>query len=230
MSFTVAPSGAPVPASPAPTRFRTPSWLDLRLLLGIALVLGSVLLGARIVGSADQRAAVWRTTHALSAGTVLTEDDVEVARVQLGDTEGYVPAADSIVGQAATHDLGAGELVARSAIDAKPPGTTVTIPVPSLNTPAIERGARVAIWVSTEVCTAVVVLPDAAVQDVADDRGGFSAASQIGVVVRVEADLALRVIQALDLPDAVIRLGVLDGPGAVDGGPLPDLAVCAGGR
>lgn len=230
MSFTVAPSSATAPASPAPTRFRTPSWLDLRLLLGIALVLGSVVLGARIVASADERTAVWRTTHALAAGTVITEDDVEVSRVQLGDTEGYVPGADPIVGQIATHDLGAGELVAQSAIDATPPGTTMTIPVPSLNTPAIERGARVAIWVSTEVCTAVVVLPDAAVQAVADDRGGFSAASQIGVIVRVEADLAVRVIQALDLPDAVIRLGVLDGPASGPREPLPDLAVCAGRR
>lgn len=230
MSFTAAPSSAPVPASPAPTRFRTPSWLDLRLLLGIALVLGSVLLGARVVASSDERTAVWRTTHAMSAGTVLTDDDVEVARVQLGDTGGYLPAADPIVGQAATHDLGAGELVARSAVDSTPPGTTVTIPVPALNSPAIDRGARVAIWVSTQVCTAVVVLPDAAVQDVSDDRGGFSAASQIGVVVRVEAGLALRVIQALDLPDAVIRLGILDGPAVLERGPLPDLAVCAGRR
>lgn len=230
MSLTAAASSASAPASPAPTRFRAPRWLDLRLLLGIALVLGSVLLGARVVASADERTAVWRTTQALSAGTVITQDDVEVARVQLGDTAGYLSAADPIVGQAATRDLGSGELVARSAIDATPPGTTITIPVSSLNSPVVQRGARVAIWVSTPVCTAVVVLPEAAVQDIADNRGGFSASSQIGVVVRVEPDLAVRVIQALDLPDAVIRLGVLDGPARGARGTLPDLAVCAGRR
>ncbi|MCW2603735.1 MAG: hypothetical protein JWN61_1870 [Pseudonocardiales bacterium] len=230
MSMTSVPSGAPVPASPAPNRFRAPSWLDLRLVLGIALVLGSVVLGARVVSSADERTAVWRTTHALAAGTVLTEEDLEVARVQLGDTGGYVSAAEPIAGQAMTRDVGPGELVAKSSVDETLPGTTVTIPVGSLNAPAIERGARVAIWVSTEVCTAVIVLREAAVQAVADDRGGFSAASQIGVVVRVDADLALRVVQALDLPDAVIRLGVLDGPAGANAAPLPDLAVCAGER
>lgn len=229
MSLTAASPGMPAPVSPAPTRFRAPSWLDLRLLLGIALVLGSVVLGARVMASADERSAVWRTTHALAAGTVLTGDDLEIARVQLGDTDGYLPAAESAVGRVATHDIGPGELLAYSAVDDAPPGTTLTIPVASLNAPAIERGARVAIWVSTQVCTAAVVLPEAAVQAVADDRGGFSAASQIGVVVRVEADLALRVVRALDLPDAVIRIGVLDGA-AAPGGPLPDLALCDGGR
>lgn len=218
-----------LPASPAPARFAAPGWLDLRLVIGVLLVLGSVILGARVVSSADERAAVWRTTHALAAGTVLTPDDLEAARVQLGDTKGYVPASRLVTGTAVIRDIGAGELLAAGALADAPPSTTVTIPVAALNTPKLERGQRVAIWVSTDVCQGAVVLPEAAVQEVSDDRGGFSSALSIAVVVKVDADMAARIVRALDLPDAVIRIGVLEGaPAPV--GPLPDLAPCAAGR
>jgi hypothetical protein len=198
----------------------------LRLLVGIALVLGSVLLGARVLASADDRVTVWRAAQPLAAGTVIADGDLEPTGVRLDDADRYVPGSDPVVGQVVTRDIGAGELLARSAIDDVPPGTTLTIPVAALNAPAIRRGDRVAVWVSTGTCTAVPVLVDAAVQALADDRGGFSSASQIGVIVRVDPAAAQRVIRALDLPDAVIRVGVLEGPRGSTG-PLPDLAPCA---
>ncbi len=47
------------PAAPVARRVRPPRWLDLRLVLGVLLVLGSVLLGARVVGAADATVPVW---------------------------------------------------------------------------------------------------------------------------------------------------------------------------
>src|SRR3954452_22866223 len=47
------------PAGPTPRRVRPPRWLDLRLVLGVLLVLGSVLLGARVVTAADATVPVW---------------------------------------------------------------------------------------------------------------------------------------------------------------------------
>jgi hypothetical protein len=228
-SETVPSHGGQPPASPAPTRARPPGWLDLRLVMGVLLVLGSVVLGARVVSGADDRDPVWRTSHSIAAGTVLTAEDLEVSRVELGDARGYVSAAQDLVGRIAVRDLGAGELVTQLSVDDAAASTTVTIPVAAVNTPPLVRGQRIAVWVSTDACQGAVVLRDAAVQGIADDRGGFSAASQIAVVVRVEADLALRVVQALDLPNAVIRVGLIEGAAAPTG-ELPDLAPCTGGR
>ena len=45
------PGAAESVPGPVPRRVRPPRWLDLRLVLGVLLVLASVLLGARIVGA-----------------------------------------------------------------------------------------------------------------------------------------------------------------------------------
>ena len=46
-AMTAAPPSPPV--SPAPTRLRTPRWMDLRLATGVLLVLVAVLVGAKVV-------------------------------------------------------------------------------------------------------------------------------------------------------------------------------------
>src|SRR4051794_32919907 len=51
---------------PTPRRVRPPRWLDLRLVLGVLLVLASVLLGARVVGAADATVPVWAVTGDLA--------------------------------------------------------------------------------------------------------------------------------------------------------------------
>lgn len=43
-----------VPTSPAARRLASPRWLDGRLVLGVLLVLASVLVGARLLSSADR--------------------------------------------------------------------------------------------------------------------------------------------------------------------------------
>ena len=61
-----------------------PSWTDTRLLLGVLLVLGSVVLGARVVTSAQRTQPVWAASRDLPAGTVLRADDLKAADVRLG--------------------------------------------------------------------------------------------------------------------------------------------------
>ena len=54
------PPAAPPTSAPAATRTRTPGWRDPRLWVGVVVVAGSVLLGARVVGAADeQELAAW---------------------------------------------------------------------------------------------------------------------------------------------------------------------------
>src|SRR3954449_3519595 len=79
----LAPEPSAVPG-PVPRRVRPPRWLDLRLVLGVLLVLGSVLLGARVVGAADATVPVWAVTGDLAAGTHLVAADLRAVDVRLG--------------------------------------------------------------------------------------------------------------------------------------------------
>src|SRR3954469_9247467 len=77
------PGGGPVPRRVSP-----PRWLDLRLVLGVLLVLGSVLLGARVVSAADATVPVWALATDLAAGSELTAADLVAVDVRLDDAAG----------------------------------------------------------------------------------------------------------------------------------------------
>ena len=106
--------------------------------------------------------------------------------------------------------------------------TTLTIPVRPENAPEVKRGQRIAVWVSTQYCQAVLVIGDVVVQDVRQaGTGALSAASDESLVVRAPAALAQRVVTALGLEGATLRVGVLGGSassGANDD--LPALGTC----
>ncbi len=57
-----------VAAVPRATRSRRPGWRNPRLLLGIVLVAGSVVLGARLLAAADDTVAVWAVAADLPTG------------------------------------------------------------------------------------------------------------------------------------------------------------------
>ena len=77
--------------SPRASRLPVASWLDKRLVLGVALVLTSVLVGARALAAADTSQLVWSATHDLAAGTVLADDDLTLSRARLFDVEQPLP-------------------------------------------------------------------------------------------------------------------------------------------
>src|SRR5262249_53296982 len=90
---------APGPGSPRPRRIAAPSWLDIRLVLGIALVLGSVLVGASVVASARHTSAAIAAVRSLAAGTVLAADDVRIVQVRLPAGPMYADAVSDVVGK-----------------------------------------------------------------------------------------------------------------------------------
>src|ERR1700722_10272635 len=105
-------------ASPTPRRVKSPGWLDARLLVGVLLVLGSVLLGARLLAGADHSYRVLATTRDLAAGTVLTDDDVHPVAVRLPDHGRgvYLGAGTSVVGQQLSRGVARGELLPAGAL------------------------------------------------------------------------------------------------------------------
>lgn len=216
-------------ASPVPRRLNRPSWLDGRLLGGVALVLVAVLLGSMVVSSADHRQPVWSVSHDLAAGTVLTAADLRPVRVQLGSAESrYVASKVAVAGRTVRRSLQAGELLATSELTDPEPGVTVTIPIPFENAPGISRGERITLWLSTKTCRGVVLLSGVPVQS-ADKVSGSAFGSATGslLVVRVSAADAKRVVSSLDLDGAVLRAGVLS-PAEQPEPQTVELGSCAG--
>lgn len=221
----------PAPGSPRPRRIAPPSWFDLRLVLGVVLVLGSVLVGARLVSSAKHTYARVAVRHDLAAGTVLTAGDVELAQVQLPGRHGnrYVRRIADAVGQQLNRPVAGGELLPVAAIGRAAPRTTVTVPLSSGAAPDLRKGQRIELWVSTKTCSSVVVLPEVTVQAVHADSGGSFTSGSGGqdVVISVARDLADRVITALALDEATVRAGVLVGAAAGSTAELSDLTACS---
>jgi len=223
---------APAP-SPRPRRVSAPSWLDLRLALGVLLVLGSVLLGAKVVAGARHQYPRVAVRHDLAAGVVLAASDLRLVQVQLPDGGGhtYLTHVRDAVGHRLTRPVTSGELLPRAALDAVPAQTTVTVPLAAGSAPELRKGQRIEVWLSTPSCSSIVLLPDVPVDAYAATRGGAFGAGSDGqdVVISVPAGLAERVVGALALTDAHLRAGVLTGPPPAGTEPvLPDLGACAG--
>ena len=214
----------PVAASPPARRMRTPSWLDLRLIAGVLLVLVAVAVGAGVVSAADHRTAMWAVRHDLSAGTILSGDDIVPVRVSLGSAaSAYLPLAHAPVGRVVTVPLRAGQLLPRAALEQAADGIAVTVPVRPENMPRLARGDRVTLWLSSRTCKGRVLISGVPVQDVrmpgAGAFSGYSGAGSSVLVLRLAPDRAARVVSVLDLDSVVIRVGVLSaGEPALDDG------------
>jgi len=204
--------------SPPARRLRQPSWLDLRLVIGVLLVLISVVLGARIVALADSSTRVWAVSGDLAAGTTLTHDDVRVVRVRLfGDADRYLSSAATPVGRTISRSLGAGELLPRAALADQPAGRLVSVPVPVGHAPdGLHRGQQIDVYATTKVTGAGTpgrtdrILTGVPVQAVRAPRAGLSGGSaDYAVLVVVSPDDVSAVIAAIRT--AVIDVTVVTG-------------------
>jgi Flp pilus assembly protein CpaB len=208
--------------------------LDVRLLLGVGLVLASVLLGAKLVSSARHTAPVVAARRDLAAGTVLSADDLTVLQARLPGTgrAAYASRPDDLVGRRLSRPVSAGELVPLAALDAVTTHTTVTVPLAAAAAPDLRKGQRIEVWVSVGNCAALVLLPDVTVQAVRADTAAFdSGTNGQDVTISVAPALADRVVAALAIDDAQLRAGILTGePADEPPADLSDLRSCAAGR
>src|SRR3954452_16953479 len=114
---TVSPP--PAPPSPSPRRIAAPSWVDLRLVLGVVLVLASVLIGAKVVSGAPHTYPRGAVRHDLAAGAVLGASDLQLRQVQLPDHGNglYLSRLHDAIGRKLSRPVSAGELLPASALD-----------------------------------------------------------------------------------------------------------------
>jgi hypothetical protein len=121
------------------------------------LVAVCVLIGARLFAAADDTVAVWSLRRDVPAGAPLGAGDLSVAHVHFAGSgiDRYVAATtDLAAGSSAAHDLVAGELLPRSAVDAGPGPALVEVPLsvaPDDLPASVVRGAVVDVWVTPKV-------------------------------------------------------------------------------
>lgn len=217
MSTTTARRGAPEAAdarSARPRRVRRlerPGWRDLRLVVGVLLVLLSVAGGARLVSSFDDSSPVYAAARDLLPGQPLGPDDLVVVDVRMADPlPRYVDGSSALApGTHVLRGVGAGELVpaaalgtARQALD-----KTVSVPVDPATVRGVAVGSVVDIWVSHRDGDALgesyldpeLLLGGAVVDRVPEAGTGLGASlSRAAVAVVVPADRVGDVIGAVD--------------------------------
>jgi hypothetical protein len=141
-------------------RLRLRPWSDPRLLLGVLLVLGAAVLGARLVAMNDDTIEYWSVAADVRAGDPLGDDQLVPARVRLDDAtaERYLRVADELPAAPADlrwgRDLAAGSLLAAADLDSTAARDARELPVlvtEGAMPTDLGRGDQVEIWVGPDV-------------------------------------------------------------------------------
>ena len=165
--------------------------LDLRLIIGIAIVVITAFAGFALVTAADNTTTVYVAAKSLTPGHVLQKSDLVLTDVKLGKSSlAYLDASGLTQGAVVTKAVSAGELVPISAVGtAKQVATTnvvVQLDVP-LSSDAVV-GSNVDVWASMAVGQGVfgppaVIISGAQIAHITEATG--LAASTGGVRVEI---------------------------------------------
>ena len=125
--------------------------LDLRLIIGVVIVIATALAGFALVSAADNTTSVYTAAKSLSPGHVIKDSDLVLTDVKLGkSSSAYLDAKGLTQGAVVTKAVAAGELVPLSAVGtAKQVATTnvvVQLDLP-LSLDAVV-GSNVDVWAS----------------------------------------------------------------------------------
>ncbi|MGN6575495.1 MAG: hypothetical protein ACTHKG_07400 [Nocardioides sp.] len=206
-----------VPASPPATRHRAAVWKDPRLVVGVALVAVSALLGAVVLGGGRATSTVWAARAALVEGQTLAAEDLvrrEVRFADPADRDRYLSAEQPLPRGVLARDVGAGELLPVAALGTGSAQEVVEVPlaVPADAVPATVRtGSVVDVWVTPdpaldagagaqEVAQSALVFGRVRVLEVS--RGGGA----LGPRTTWQVMVGLTPAQEKALPEALARL------------------------
>jgi Flp pilus assembly protein CpaB len=127
--------------------------LDLRVAVGLVLMVVAVLGGASLIRSAQERTPVLLVASAVQPGDVIEAADVRVAEVSFPAGVDYLPASmrNEVVGRVAAEPLVEGEVLSSASMSEAPPlppGTvaiTLLLPAESALGGNVRAGDRVAV-------------------------------------------------------------------------------------
>jgi hypothetical protein len=186
--------------------------IDVRLLIGLALVAASVVGVVALVGAVDARTTVYAAASGLSPGDRIDRGDLVEREVSLDGADGLYLGVDELPadGLVVVHPVHDGELLPRTAVgDAS--GIRSTALVLELTAPpssAVRAGAVVDGWASPADAEGrgfgapVVLVPDAVVVRVVEDDGLVSSGGS-AIEVLVPRSRVARVLQAQAAGDAL---------------------------
>jgi len=124
------------------------------LWIGLLIVAGSVVLGARLLAAADDAVSVWAVVDDQGVGTPIAPDDVVAVRVRFADEaelDRYLQADDPLPEDVVlSRGVGGGELLPRAAIDTAQDAGTVEVPLdvnPARVPPSVDAGSVVNVYV-----------------------------------------------------------------------------------
>lgn len=199
--------------APLAPRASTSGWRDPRLWIGIALIAASVLIGARVLGAADDMSEVWAVRTDVTRGQPISTSDLVARKVRFADgddAKGYLPVDQELPEETVLgRNIGSGELLPAAALGPLEQRIVeVPLAVPVENIPStLVRGSLVDVYVipekgvalqgspapqATKVLEEVVVI---AVPE-PDDVMGRMGNRQILVGVAADADEEIGVVLA----------------------------------
>ncbi len=207
--------------SPGAARPKKPKWTQFRFVGGVLLVIGSVLLGAKIIAGADQSSFALVATRPMTVGMTITSADVTPVKVRLfTDQQQHAYLTGSIPpGYVVLRPVAAGELLPAAAIGGPaqlaPVGTQpfrwVTVPVRGGHyPPGLRSGSLVDIYTTANSITSLLmanVTVDAGVGVTPGGLGGGGGGSSVVLVIpteRVDDILTAMQSDAMDLVDVHI--------------------------
>jgi hypothetical protein len=197
--------------SPRASRLATPRWLDVRLVVGVLLVLLAVLAGARIFAADGRYTEVYVARHLLVPGEHLAAGDLSVGQVRFsGEGGSYISAAGQPpVGYLVTRYVGPGEFVPIAALSATAAAATasrfVTVPVAPGHLPGdLAHGDLVDVYLTpkegseAKVPAPIEVLSSAVVDSYDAGSSTLSGGSTVSVVLAVPTGLVAAVVHAVE--------------------------------
>jgi hypothetical protein len=177
-------------------RFRSARMRDLRLWFGLTLIVVSMIAGARILSTGEDRMQVWQVTRDLQAGAV-PSDLVPVWVTQDAAHAAYVSASSPVSGTL-RWPVAAGQLLPASAITAEsgPDARALAVPVEAFRLPHLQSGDRVDVWTTDtqERTPSRLVISNVLVSDVSTDASGVG--SDVTVLLQVPVDRVGDVVAA----------------------------------
>lgn len=225
-------NGGPVGdlASPSAQRLVPKRWLDVRAVLGIVLLLGSMVGGARLFAAAGHETAVWAAAHDLAPGERLSTADLTRVRVRLnGAAAGYLtgsaPAGYVVVRFVAARELlPAGALATSVRADQS---RLVTVPVQAGHLPPdLVPGDRVDVYLTPRsaggpgvaggALPPTLVLAAAVVQSRPGGSRAFGADAALSVVLVVPTERVADVVRAAE--SGAVDLVAVPAGGSTGGG------------
>lgn len=186
--------------------------VDARVLIGLALVAASIAAVMGIVTAADDGEDLLAAPRLLTAGELITVEDLEVMRVSLGiDGHGYLRPSDvPDEGLVVSRTVGTGELIPLSAVgDARgPSATTVVVTLSTAIGATVRPGDSLDLWSAPALdagwfgAPAVIASETQLVRVIADE--GIVSTTQAGQIELLIArrDVA-RILHALANGDAL---------------------------